>query len=170
MLFESVERALRQKKQITLPPQKKNIIQYAKACIQTFDRQLLDGDLQRFMRSKGMTLVYEIQEHHEDSSITATTRFFPRKRLVQMTVSPLVITTHASRSVVGGKTCSSFHGCVGELMAHEFVHLLLLMVRIELGVRNEVWKDDKNQNHGVVVFDVGAKIVWTYEHDEQTAE
>ena len=41
---------------------------------------------------------------------------------------------------------------VDKLMAHEVEHLLLLMVRIELeDVRNEVYKEDKNQNHGVVI-------------------
>ena len=115
----------------TTPCQQKYI-----SCFQMVDLLLLSGALWKAMEVTGFRLeVICNKPRVDETEPAAKTEVFPAKRLIVVHIRLPGADERAPKKArhVGGVVCQRFEVCVARLLLHEFVHVVELFIRLQLG-------------------------------------
>lgn len=166
-LFQELEFVLKNRQ--TRP----SVFQIFKACsvfsskrsyveiLRCFDRLLLSGKLWQTMNTLGYKLDFISSTRKNKYEATASTTYYAKSRTFIITLRlPSTTETIPSTANVGGMACTR-ETCLTALLAHEFVHVLEILIRHKLQVYMGFSKVDAEN----VVFTEWLRILFAQHHD-----
>lgn len=166
-LFQELELVLKNRK---IRP---SVFQVFKACstfaskhrhveiLRCFDRLLLSGKLWQTLESSGhkVNVVASTRKNKYEASASTTYNVESRSFTITLRL-PRATDVRPSTTHVGGMTCTR-ETCLTALLAHEFVHVLEIILRQMLRVYVGFSKVDKEN----VVFTEWLRILFAQRHD-----